>query len=139
MSWAGITRDELVPIPADNSPLVTPLPAGSAWTIPLPAACAAFVRLISREERGSLRRLDIIEGLSSVIGESLFDMSYEGDYMEFLPNDQPLSDEEMVEIDNAVAEMNRWPFRKEEEWIREILIQVVRGEKIYNDIPYRGE
>jgi hypothetical protein len=135
ISWTGITPDELVPISVKDSSQPT-LPS-SVWTVPLPTACAAFVRIAAREKRGSLLRTKIIERLASVIGYGLFDMSYEGDYMEFLPNDQPLSDQEKLEIENALVEMNKWDFRKEEEWIRDILIQIVTGKKTYDDLPYQ--
>lgn len=126
MSWTGITRDDVVPIAAEGS-------------YPPTATCAALVRIVARERRGSLLRTDIIEGLAGVIGYSFFDMSYEGSYMEILPNDQPLSDQEVLEIDNAIAEMKKWAMRKNEEWIREILIQIMAGKKSYDDLPYGGE
>jgi hypothetical protein len=73
-----------------------------------------------------------------LIGYGLFDMSYEGDYMEFPANEEPLSDQEILEIESAVAEMNKWAFRSDEEWIREILIQIVTGKKSYDDLPFGG-
>lgn len=133
MSWTGITPDELVPISAQDASQPT-LPS-SVQTMPLPIACTALVRIAAREKRGSPLHEGVIERLSSIIGYSLFDMSYEGDYMEFPPNDQPLSDQETLEIQNAVVEMNKWVFREDEEWIREILVQIVSGKKDYVDLP----
>ena len=137
MSWAGITRDELIPISADEGSEPT-LPC-TVWTIPLPAACAAFVHIAIRERHGSRLRTGLIEGLGSVITYSLFDMSYEGQYMELPPNDQSLSDKEILEIENAVGEMNRWVLRNDQEWIRETLIQIVTGKKPYHDLPYQQD
>lgn len=137
MSWAGITRDELIPISAKEGSQPT-LPY-TVWTVPLPAACAAFMHIATGERRGSLLRAGLIEGLGSVITHSLFDMSYEGHYMELPPDDQPLSEKEILEIENAVAEMNRWVLRNDQEWSREILIQMVTGKKRYRDLPYQQD
>lgn len=133
MSWTGITADEVVPILVDDG-LHPKLPP-SARTVPLPAACAAFARIAAREKRTSRLRGAIIEQLSSVIGESLFDMSYEGDYMEIVPNDQPLSEDEKLEIANAVKEIKSWPFREDEEWIKDILVDIYTGKQTYWDFP----
>ncbi|KAK1763295.1 hypothetical protein QBC33DRAFT_246239 [Phialemonium atrogriseum] len=133
MSWTGITPDELVPISAQDASQPT-LPS-FVQTMPLPVACAALVRIAAREKRGSPLREGVIERLSSIIGYSLFDMSYEGDYMEFPPNDQPLSDQETLEIQNAVVKMNKCVFREDEEWIKEILVQIVSGKMDYVDLP----
>ncbi|KAK0727587.1 hypothetical protein B0T26DRAFT_672232 [Lasiosphaeria miniovina] len=80
-----ISCDELVPIMVDNG--LQPTLPNTVRTVPLPVACAAFVRMAAREKRASRLRTRIFEQLSSVITHSLFDMSYEGDYMEFPPND----------------------------------------------------
>lgn len=137
LSWTGISREEVVPISGtDVVQQITSRPS-TVHTVPLPAACAALVRIVARERRGSLHRTDIIEGLCSVITYGLFDMSYDGDYMDIPPNEQPLSDEEKLEINNAVEEMRRWTFRTDEEWMRELLIQIVTGSKTYDDLPCR--
>lgn len=137
MSWAGITRDELIPISAKECSHPT-LPY-TIWTVPLPAACAAFVHIATQERRGSLLRAGLIEGLCSVITESLFDMSYEGHYMELPSDDEALSETEILEIENAVGEMNRWVLRHDQEWIRETLIQMVTGKRPYHELPYQQD
>ncbi|KAK3375737.1 hypothetical protein B0T24DRAFT_616958 [Lasiosphaeria ovina] len=133
MSWTGITSDEVVPILVDDG--LQPALPPSAWTVPLPAACAAFARIAAREKRTSPVRNGVIEQLSSVIGYSLFDMSYEGDYMEDLPNDQPLSEDEKLEIERAVKEIKSWKLRKDEEWIKDILVDIYTGKKTFSDLP----
>lgn len=133
MSWTGITPDEVVPILVDDG--LQPTLPPSARTVPLPAACAAFARIAAREKRTSRVRCGILEQLSSVVGESLFDMSYEGDYMEILPNDQPLSEGEKLEIEHAVKEIKSWAFRKDEEWIKDILVDIYTGKKTFCDFP----
>ena len=135
MSWAGVTLDELIPISTEKGSQPT-LP-DNVWTLPLSAACAAFVHIAIRERRGSKLRAGLIEGLGSVITYNLFDMSYEGHYMEIPSNDQPLSDEEILETENAVEEMNRWVMKNDQEWIRETLIQMITGKKRYYDLPYQ--
>lgn len=137
MSWTGITRDELVPIPVEDGSR-SALPRNTL-TVPLPAACAAFVRMAARETRGSWLREALFEGLAGVILYSLFDMSYEGHYMEFPSNDEPLSDKEVLEIQNAVVEMRKWVFRSEEEWIRDALIEITTAKKRYEDLPYQQD
>jgi len=95
------------------------------------------MRIIAGEKRGSRLRVDVVAGLASVVTYNLFDMSYDGDYMEYPPNDQPLSDQEILEIENAVAELKRWSFREDEEWMRKFLIEVMMGENDYDKIPYQ--
>ena len=55
--------------------------------------------------------------------------------MEIIPNEVPLSEEEVAEIDAAVLVMESWPMKEGEEWIRELLVQIVAGKKDYDDIP----
>lgn len=135
MSWTGITRDDLVPIADQGNHPTIPKLLSSVQTVPLPATCAALIRIISREKRGNLARIDLIEGLSSIIGYSLFDMSQEGNYMEILPNSQPLSEDEILEIDHGIAEIKKWAMRKGEEWMRDLLVEIVAGKKRYSDLP----
>ncbi|POR33379.1 Uncharacterized protein TPAR_06427 [Tolypocladium paradoxum] len=129
LSWTGITRHELAPL-SDTS-----LPC-TVWTVPFPVACAAFLRLAARERRGSLLRTSILGELANVVGYRRFDMSYEGDYMEFPADDQPLSDKEVFEMENAVREIRSWVLRGDDEWMREALIQVVVGQASYDDLPH---
>lgn len=139
MSYTGITRDELVPVP-ENCPKrvwIPALPRGT-WTVPLPAACAALVRIAARETRHSMPRMGIITALAGVVTHSFFDMSYEGDYMEIIPNEVPLSEEEVAEIQRAVSKIREWRMREGEDWIRDFLVQIVAGEKGYDDLPTLG-
>ena len=125
ISWTGIAWDELAPITTDDG--LEPALPRSVRTVPLSVACTAFVRIIAREKRASRLRRAMTEKLSSAIGYALFDMSYEGDYTEFLSNDQPLSESEKLEIAQAVTRINSWGFREDEEWIRDALIDIVMG------------
>ena len=109
------------------------------WTVPLPAACAAFVRIAARETLASRLRRQIIGELANVIAYSLFDMSYEGEYMELLPNDQPLSDEEILEMERAIKKVNNWVFKDDEEWIRRALVEVMSGKISYHALPYKKD
>lgn len=131
LSWTGITRCELIPILA-KAGWEPKLPC-TVWTVPLPATCAAYVGIITREKRESPIRSQLLEGLSSVVGYNFFDMSYEGDYME-IPSDDKLSDKEILEIENAEKEMNCWVLRDDQEWIRQTLIQLIIGKKHYDDL-----
>ncbi|KAK4234916.1 hypothetical protein C8A03DRAFT_37255 [Achaetomium macrosporum] len=114
--------EELVPITVED--VLEPRLPRSIQKVPLPAACAAFARIAALEKRTSPVRCGIIEHLFSVVGYSLFDMSYEGHYMQFLPNDPPLFNEEKLEIERAVKEIKGWRFRKVEEWIRDLLVDI---------------
>ena len=132
MSWTGIYPDELVLIPVPNN---QPPPPYTVWTVPLPAVCAAFVRMVARERQGSQLRFRLIADLCNVLTYSLFDMSYEGDYMEFPPDDQPLTEKEISEITKAVSEIRGWILRKDDEWIKDALVKIVSGEARYADLP----
>jgi hypothetical protein len=103
--------------------------------VPLSVACAALVRIVARSSYGSTLRIKTMESLSCVIGYALIDMSYEGDYMEFVENEVPLNDMERKEIEYAVGVMEGWEMRKGGEWIRRVLIEIMRGEKDYHDLP----
>lgn len=52
-------------------------------------------------------------------------MSYEENYMEFPPDDQPHSEKEVAEMEHAVREIRSQVFRGDEEWMTEALVDVV--------------
>ena len=57
--------------------------------------------------------------------------------MEFPPNDQPLTDDEIAEIEKAVDEIKGWDFRKDDEWIRDALVSRVSGKASYEELPFK--
>lgn len=64
-------------------------------------------------------------------------MSYEGDYMEFPPDDQPLSEKEVAEMEHAVREIRSWVLNSDEEWMTEALVDVVvTGKACYHNLPH---
>lgn len=130
LSWTGIARHELAPLSDTGLPC-------TVWTVPIPVACAAFLRIATRERRGARLRESMLGELSGVIAYGLFDMSYEGDYMEFPANGEPLTDKEVLEMENAVREIKSWVFRDDDEWMSEALIQIVQGKARYHDLPHR--
>ncbi|KAG9228108.1 hypothetical protein BJ875DRAFT_390104, partial [Amylocarpus encephaloides] len=71
----------------------------------------------------------------NVLTYSLFDMSYDGDYVEFQPNDQPLTEKEILEKTKAVSEIRGWILIKDDEWIKDALVQIVSEEARYEDMP----
>ncbi|EFQ36247.1 hypothetical protein CGRA01v4_14969 [Colletotrichum graminicola] len=90
-----------------------------------------------------------ISDLSSVIAYSMLDMSYEGDYLQ-LPEDDvdeaddsrendkdaaALAEKEALEMTDALNNIRDWHFRKNEDWNRETLIQLVSGKLRYDDLP----
>ncbi|KPM36287.1 hypothetical protein AK830_g10287 [Neonectria ditissima] len=131
LSWTGIDRHELAPTSACDIKLPC-----TVWTVPISVACTAFLRLAAREKRGSFARTNIIDGLASVIAYAFFNMSYEGDYMEFPEDAEPLSGRELSELDNAVREIQSWEFRPDEEWMKKAMIEVVSGKARYEDLPH---
>jgi len=133
LSWTGITLDDVVPILEDDG-LSPPLPP-STLTVPLPAACAALARIAARQGCSQNLRMIVLEQLSGIVTYSLFDMSYEGNYMDIPPNSQPLSDAEVLEIEQAVAVVQGWKMREGEEWIKDTLVDIFRGKKYYFDFP----
>jgi len=126
MSYTGLTMEDVVPI-SDRSTLAN-------YTVPLPAACAALIRLVIKERQSACLREGYLDQLAGVIGYSLFNMNYEGDYLDIPGNDVPLSSEEIVEIDNAVRQIRGWEFRQGEEWMRDLLVCIISGEAKYEDI-----
>lgn len=102
--------DEVVPI-LEADQLRPALPP-STLTVPLPAAWAALARIAARTQGPTASRthdssmslqFQLVDHISGIVTYSLFDMSYEGDYMVHLPNSVPLSDAEVREIEQAVA------------------------------------
>jgi hypothetical protein len=91
--------------------------------------------MAARERRGSLLRRSLLGDLCHVLTYSLFDMSYEGDYMEFPPDDQPETEEEALERGMAIDEINRWNWRDNELWIRDALTAIISGKAKYGDLP----
>lgn len=91
-----------------------------------------------------------IADLSNVIAYSMFDMSYEGSYLktaedevndeavDFWENDEDkavLAEKEALEIKDALNKIRGWHFRKNEDWTRDTLIQLVSGKILYEELP----
>ncbi|KAF2395891.1 hypothetical protein EJ06DRAFT_484483 [Trichodelitschia bisporula] len=141
LSWTGLTLDETVPIPPkdkDPSRLVIHNVPPYSRTVPLQATCTALARMAAREDRRSRLRGKFTESLGSVMVETLFDTSYEGDYAVTLPNEVLLSEKEVAEIENAIKTVKGWTFRSGEEWIGRYICQAIRNEREWNQLPARG-
>ncbi|KAL7625831.1 hypothetical protein AAE478_005054 [Parahypoxylon ruwenzoriense] len=134
LSWTGISRCEATRLCASDNDLPC-----TVYTVPVSAACSAFIRIASREKRGSKLRGNIIGELACVIAYRYFDMSYEGDYEEIPPDDQPWSEKEVLGMKNAVEELEGWEMKEGEEWIKQELIQAMTGKKSYDDLPYKND
>ena len=92
--------------------------------------------MAAREHRGSdLRRILILD-LTKALTYGLFDMTYEGDYMEFKADDEPETEAERLERERAVNEIKRWSWRDDESWIGNALVTIVAGQAKYEDLPY---
>lgn len=135
ISWTGIQQKELVPV--DSAALPCPL-----WTVPMPALCAAYLRILMRPETEIMVRLMGNADLSGLIAYSMFDMSYEGDYMP-TPADlehlsaaekERMAEKDALEMENALSSVKRWQFTGETEWARDIMLQLVSGKLSYNDL-----
>ena len=134
LSWTGLNLDELYPIPQTCG--TPPSPCNNILTVSRANTCAAFVRMAVREHRGSHLRHKLISDLSKVLTYGFFDMSYEGDYMEFKADDEPETEAERLERERAVNEIQRWNWRDDEIWIRDALVAIVAGKAKYEDLPY---
>ena len=66
-------------------------------------------------------------------------MSYEGDYMEFKPDDEPETEAEQLERKRAVDEIRQWSWRDAESWIGDALVAIIGGKARYEDLPYSTE
>ncbi|GKT92624.1 hypothetical protein CT0861_01997 [Colletotrichum tofieldiae] len=145
LSWTGIEEDELSTIATTDGSLPCTI-----WTVPLPAFCAAHLRIIVQESRGSRVRDMAIADLAGVIAYSMFDMSYEGSYMttpedhaddeavDFQKHDEDdaaLAEKDALEMKDALNTIRGWCFRKNEDWNRDTLIQLVSGKLRYEELP----
>ncbi|KAM0367123.1 hypothetical protein HYE67_005604 [Fusarium culmorum] len=129
LSWTGLKQDELLPLDSSALPC-------SLWTVPMPSLCAAYLRIITAEKRGSMARVIAVSDLTAVVVHSMFDTSYEGDYMP-LPEDEDLnlSDEEKarwaekdaMELEAAIKSINQWHFAEGTEWAKDMIIELVSG------------
>ncbi|KAF5635917.1 hypothetical protein F52700_5230 [Fusarium sp. NRRL 52700] len=123
ISWTGIQRKELVPV--DSAALPCPL-----WTVPMPAVCAAYLRILMQADIGIMVRAMANADLSGIIAYSMFDMSYEGDYMP-TPEDlehldavekQRMAEKDALEMENALSSIKQWQFTEEAEWARDMML-----------------
>ncbi|KAI1418582.1 hypothetical protein F5Y13DRAFT_3001 [Hypoxylon sp. FL1857] len=134
LSWTGVSPNDVIRLSdAENS-----LPC-SVYTMPVSVACTALVRIASREKRGSKLRMEVIGALCSIMAYHFFDMSYEGDYYEIPPDDQELSEKEVLEMSNAVNNLKEWEMKEGEEWIRDELIKAMTGATSYDDLPCKND
>ncbi|KAJ0162206.1 hypothetical protein CTA2_4927 [Colletotrichum tanaceti] len=146
LSWVGIEEDELSAIVATDQSLPCTI-----WTVSLSTFCAAYLRIITRESKGSRVRVMAIADLSGVIAYGMFDMSYEGSYLttpeddsvdegvEFREDvhedDAASAEKEALEMKNALDKIRGWSFRKNEDWNRDMLVRLVSGTLRYEDLP----
>ncbi|KAF5642518.1 uncharacterized protein FTJAE_3675 [Fusarium tjaetaba] len=139
ISWTSIQQKELVAVDLATLPC-------SLWTVHVPAFCAAYLRIIMRENAGSTVRSIAKADLASVIGYSMFDMSYEGDYMP-TPEDlehldaaekEKMAENDALEMANALSSIKQWEFTEEAEWARDMMLQLVSGKLSYDDLPTRS-
>ncbi|KAL7786375.1 hypothetical protein V8C37DRAFT_392132 [Trichoderma ceciliae] len=135
MSWSGLNFHDLEPIEIQYSGM--PGHTYSIWTVPLAAACTAMVRLICAETRTSSLRQRLKADLANLLAYNFCDTSYEGDYEEIIGNEVPLSESELLEIENAVAKIKSWEMRDGEEWIRENLIKLVSCTMTEDQLPWK--
>ncbi|KAH6605059.1 hypothetical protein Trco_006766 [Trichoderma cornu-damae] len=133
LSWSGLNFHDLEPIEIRYSGM--PGHTYNIWTVPLAATCTAMVRLICAETRKSFLRHQLRADLATLIVFNFCDTSYEGDYEEMIGNEVPLSESELLEIENAVARIESWEMRDGEEWIRESLIKLASGTMTENELP----
>ena len=96
--------------------------------------CASLVRLHGQTWHGSAMATTIHCDLATVLYHSLFDTSYEGDYME-LKGNEPLTEEEQEDITAALEKFRSWHFRDEELWIPDALEAIVAGRGYYDYLP----
>ncbi|KAF5586360.1 hypothetical protein FPCIR_7970 [Fusarium pseudocircinatum] len=138
ISWTGIQQKELVPV--DSATLPCPL-----WTVPTPALCAAYLRILTQEETGTMVRAMGNADLSGIVAYSMFDMSYEGDYMP-TPEDlehlgaaekERMAEKDALAMENALSSIKQWKFTEETEWARDVMLQLVSGKLSYDDLPRR--
>ncbi|KAM0467925.1 hypothetical protein ACHAP7_011432 [Fusarium lateritium] len=134
LSWTGITIEELAVVEKTNLPC-------SIWTVPIPAFCAAYLRIIMRDKPDGRIGPIAITDLSSVIGYSMFDMSYEGSYTPAPGDDDYEVDEEKdaLELEKAIKTIKEWNLTEETEWARDIIVQLVSGKFPYESLPGMGE
>ncbi|KAL7917203.1 hypothetical protein ACQKWADRAFT_307351 [Trichoderma austrokoningii] len=135
LSWSGLNFHDLERIEIQYSGM--PDHTYNIWTVPLAAACTAMVRLICAETRASSLRQQLQADLVNLLAYNFCDTSYEGDYEEILGNEVPLSESELLEIENAVAKIKFWEMRDGEEWIREDLIKLVSGTMTEDQLPWK--
>jgi hypothetical protein len=143
LSYTGITRDEIEPA-STSGHYLSPIPC-PIMTVPLPAFYTTSLRIITKERIGSRVRMIAITDLSSVIAYSMFDISYEGDYL-VLPEDKiDVDDKERkrdnekltLETENALTSIRGWRFQNSDEWAREMLIRLVSRTLRYEDLPHK--
>ncbi|SPJ79393.1 uncharacterized protein FTOL_07784 [Fusarium torulosum] len=133
LSWTGIKNEELVTVENTNLPC-------SIWTIPIPAFCAAYLRILMQEGPESRIQFIATADLSGVIAYSMFDMSYEGSYMPAPGDDDYEEDEEKdaLELEKAIETIKKWNFTEDTEWARDIMLQLVSGRLQYESLPGMG-
>lgn len=149
LSWSGLHLDEVFTLDSGapeiqfkpRTPKLTgpyKLP-GFVYTVPIATTIATMIRIVSRTpEHGPIRE-GICVDWAGVVAYCLFDMSYEGDYMDLPTDDVPWTPEELEDMRLAVEKIKGWTFRKEEEWMRTLLLQLIAAEKRYEDLPWQDD
>ncbi|KAF4987460.1 hypothetical protein FGRMN_10363 [Fusarium graminum] len=133
LSWTGIELRELTPIENPAQPCCL-------WTVPIPAFCAAYLRIIANEgPRNETMSMIAIGDLSNVVGYTLFGMSYDGNCLPALEDvsydGEDAAQKEAQDMENALQSIGRWNFAKNSEWARWKMVQLVSGSLDWWDLP----
>lgn len=95
-----------------------------------------------------------IGDLSNVVAYSMFDMDYEGSYMpcpeddfdefgqiqqEDKENMEAISQKDALEMQNALKTIKCWKLTKENEWAREMMMDLVSGKREYERLPCKDK
>lgn len=108
------------------------MPVSVFTTQPAPLA-ASFVRLISRVHFSDPMNRHVKHDLRQLVTYLLFDMSYEGDYMEF---GEEIQEDIDREINCALESFRKWEgWRDDEIWIADALEAIIQGQGDYDHLP----
>jgi hypothetical protein len=127
-SFAGFRANELHHVPMNLEDSLPPV-----YVLTTTPAClaACFVRIIARSTSPTSSFFQT--RLCTVLTYNLFDMSYEGDYMDFEEENQEEIDRE---IKAGLELFRKWEgWREDEMWIADALEAIIQGKGHYRYLP----
>ncbi|KAK3339774.1 hypothetical protein B0T25DRAFT_574662 [Lasiosphaeria hispida] len=131
---SGISTRDLGRLPPTAKDYPTPVQGLSVYTVSLPVVCAALVRILSSESLVFECRIRVQSDLMSLLSYNFFDMSKERE-IDYEVDANTMTPADAEDLKTAVSAIKSWPYPAQDQWIKDVLGEMLTGETSSNKLP----